>query len=471
MRRILYITAIVWSTVLFSGCEKMLEITPRHAIDASDALTSQESITAATNAAYARLREVSLYGRDLIALPDVLADNTINTLAGNRLVREWNNQIGSHLSNWQHSYYGINQINLVLEALEEFDTDQAYKDGIRGQNLFLRALYYHNLMRAYAYDPTAIVQAQNRGGVPIMENGSIAVEQIVFSGRSSIEEVYAYIYRDLEEAYDLIPASNNSRAPFFASKGAVAALFSRVALYNGDYARVISESEKAMSSGVANFPNAAQLEASWRSERHPESFFEIPFASADNIGSNESLRATYMTRTTVGSTAVASHGNVVMSEDLIAQFSANDGRRAFIQNGLGTVNRSFFEINKFASKNGVPNLDNVPVIRYAEVVLNRAEAHAALNQTAAANTELNKIRTRANLAAVNLQGDALKAEILQQRRLEFAFEGHRFFDLKRLGLPIVKESETIAFQDLRVLSRIPVREIEININLEQNFGY
>ncbi|PVH23867.1 RagB/SusD family nutrient uptake outer membrane protein [Sphingobacterium corticibacter] len=470
MKRIVYITAIAWSTLLFSGCEKMLEVNPRQSIDAADALTSQESITAATNAVYARLREVSLYGRDLIAIPDVLADNTINTLAGNRLVREWNNQIGSHLSNWQQSYYGINQINLILAALDEFDTDQAYKDGIRGQNLFLRALYYHNLMRAYAYDPTAIVAAQNRGGVPIMQRGAIAVEEIEFSSRASIEETYAYIYRDLQEAYELIPASNNSRGPFFATKGAVAALFSRVALYNGDYERVLTESEKAMNSGVATFPNATQLEASWRSERHPESFFEIPFATPDNIGSNESLRATYMTRTTVGSTATASHGNVVISEDLLAQFSATDARRAFIQSGLGN-NRAYFEINKFASKNGVPNLDNVPVIRYAEVVLNRAEALAALNQTALANTELNKIRTRANLTAVSLQGEALKAEILQQRRLEFAFEGHRFFDLKRLGLPIVKESETIAFEDLRILSRIPVREVEINSNLEQNFGY
>jgi len=325
-------------------------------------------------------------------------------------------------------------------------------------------------MRAYAYDPTAIVDAQNRGGVPIMERGAIAVEEIVYGARATIEETYAFIYRDLEEAYELIPVANNSRGPFFATKGAVAALFSRVALYKGDYERVVAESQKAINSGIASFPNAEQLEASWRSERHPESFFEIPFATPDNVGSNESLRATFMTRTTVESTATASHGNVVLSEDLLAQFSEADGRRAFIQSGLG-ANRAFYEINKFASKNGVPNLDNVPVIRYAEVLLNRAEAYAALNQTAAANAELNKIRTRANLAAVNLQGDALKAEILQQRRLEFAFEGHRFFDLKRLGMPIVKESETIAFEDLRILSRIPVREVEINTNLKQNFGY
>lgn len=470
MKKIAHAILIATLTIVMNSCEKMLEINPRHAIDAGDALTSEAALTAATNGVYARLREVSLYGRDLIAIPDVLADNTINTLAGNRLVREWNNEIGYHLTNWQQSYYGINQINLNLEALDALEADDAFKSSIRGQNLFLRALFYHNLMRAYTYDPTAIVREQNRGGVPIMRKGVIAVEEIEYPSRSSIEEVYEQIYNDLTDAYKLLEAESNSRGPFFATRGAVAALFSRVALYNGDYDRVIVEGENAISSGVSIFPDASGLVASWRSERHPESFFEIPFATPDNVGSNESLRATYMTRTTVTSTTTASHGNIVLSEDLLAQYDANDLRLEFVQRGLG-ANANRYEINKFASKNGVPNLDNVPVIRHAEVVLNMAEAYAGNEQWANANRELNKIRTRANLPAVNLQGQALKDEILLQRRIEFAFEGHRFFDLKRLGLPIVKDGRTMDFEDFRMLSRIPVREREINDNLEQNFGY
>lgn len=470
MKKIGHAIVIATLTIVLSSCEKLLEINPKQSIDANEALTSKESITASTNGVYARLREVSLYGRDLIAIPDVLADNTLNTLAGNRLVREWNNEIGYHLSNWQQSYYGINQINLNLEALDALEADDAFKSSIRGQNLFLRALLYHNLMRAYAYDPTAVVQSQNKGGVPILLKGVIAVEEIEYASRASIDDVYKLIYDDLEEAYDLLASENNSRGPFFATRGAVAALFSRVALYNGDYDKVITEGENAVSSGVAAFPDASGLVASWRSERHPESFFEIPFATPDNMGSNESLRATYMTRTTLNSTTPASHGNIVLSEDLLAQYDPNDLRLQFVQQGLGAnVNR--YEINKFASKNGVPNLDNVPVIRYAEVVLNMAEAYAGNEQWPDANRELNKIRTRANLPAVNLQGQALKDEILLQRRIEFAFEGHRFFDLKRLGLPIVKDGRTMDFEDFRVLSRIPVRELEINDNLEQNFGY
>ena len=78
-RIIIYIVLLVTMSNLLSSCDSMLAIEPRQYIDADDALTSHKAITAATNGVYARLREVNLYGRDLIALPDVLADNTINT--------------------------------------------------------------------------------------------------------------------------------------------------------------------------------------------------------------------------------------------------------------------------------------------------------------------------------------------------------------------------------------------------------
>ncbi|WP_232279603.1 RagB/SusD family nutrient uptake outer membrane protein [Sphingobacterium spiritivorum] len=469
MKKITYIILLatsMWAT----SCEKMLEVDPRQSIDASTALTSPEAITAATNGVYAKLRQVSLYGRDLIAIPELLADNAINTGAGNRLIKESNNEIGAHITNWQQSYYAVNQINLILEALENIDLEANFKNNIKGQNLFLRALLYHNLLRVYAYDPTAIVAASDRGGVPIVLKGVLEVDQIEFASRNTIEEGYKQVYQDLTEAATLIAESNNSKAPAFASRGAVAALFSRVALYKGDYEKAVAEADKAMASGVATFPANAQLISSWRSEKHPESFFEVAFTTADNLGSNESLRATFMTRTTVTSNATASFGNVVVSDDLYAQYSANDTRRGLIMKGLG-ANATRNEMTKFASKNGVANLDNVPVIRYAEVLLNKAEALANLGKDSDARTALNRIRTRANLAEVSLSGTALMEEIILQRRLELAFEGHRFFDIKRRGKDIIKDAGNVMFNDFRILGRLPIREIEINPNLIQNPGY
>lgn len=456
-----------------TSCEKMLEIEPRQSIDSDGALTSPEAVTAATNAVYARLREIELYGRDFIAIPELLADNAVNTGAGNRLVTQANNQPGAHMNNWQFSYYGINQINLILEALPALKATDEYKNNIMGQVLFLRALYYHNLLRVYSYDPTAIIPEYNRGGVPLVTTGVTAVEHIKYAGRNTIEEGYKMVYDDLEKAYSLLTDANNSKKPHFATKGAVAALFSRVALYKGDYSRAISEADIAMASGVATFPGSAQLISSWRSAVHPESFFEVVFATPDNIGSNESLRATFMTRTTFDGTTTASHGNVVVSDELFAEYLPADLRKGLIKKGLGN-NSTKNEMTKFASKNGIANLDNVPVIRYAEVILNKAEALARLAtpDPDKANTELNKIRTRAGLTEVTLTGDALIAEILKQRRIELAFEGHRFFDLKRLGMDIDKDgSTTITFDDYRILARIPTREVLVNKKITQNKGY
>jgi len=469
--KIYKIHIFIWVTIglFFTSCDSLLEVEPRQSIDSDTALTSQEAVTAATNGVYARFRSSSLYGRDLIAIPELLADNAINTGAGNRLIGQSLNQPGSHLNNWQISYYAINQINLILNSLGELNAPIEYKNRIRGQNLFLRGLLYHNLLKVYAYDPTAIIEAENRGGVPLMLEGVTAVEQVQYAGRESIEAGYALIYADLEEALSLLANESNTRAPHFATAGAVAAVFSRVALYNGDYQKVIDQSETALNSGAASFPQ--DLVSAWRSEVHPESFFEIVFASPDNVGSNESLRATFLTRAFLDATTPASHGNVVVSEDLYAAYLDSDIRRDLIQNGLG-ANVNAPEMTKFASKNGIPNLDNVPVIRYAEVILNKAEAHARLNQWELARASLNLIKERAGLAPdTDLDGALLIEEILHQRRIELAFEGHRFFDLKRLGRDIQKEFGIIYFDDFRILNNIPTREIDVNPNLTQNRGY
>ncbi len=139
---------------------------------------------------------------------------------------------------------------------------------------------------------------------------------------------------------------------------------------------------------------------------------------------------------------------------------------------LGTKGRGAqnVETTKFLGKNGTINLDNVPVIRISEMYLNRAEAYYRLGKEADAIKDLNTIRTRAGLTEkAGLTGAALLDEIIRQRRLELAFEGHRFWDLKRLGRDIVKLPTNLPFTDYRVLPRIPISEINNNKNLKQNY--
>lgn len=454
-----------------SSCDNILDVEPKQSIPSETALVNEDAITAALNSVYARLQPVSHYGRDLIAIPEVLADNTIHTGSTTRLVAESTNQIGAHMDNWQSSYYAINEINNILQALGPLSAAQDFKDGIEGQLHFLRALFYHNLMRIFAYDPTAVVNAMNNGGVPIMETAVISTEQIELKGREPIDVVYNYIYTELDRAYQLLQATPNSRAPYYATAGAAAALFTRVALYNGDYAKVISEADKALASGVGVFQSSANYINSWRAVKHPESMFEIVYLAPDNIGVNESLRATFTTRITLTSTSFSNFGNIVLSNELFNLYLAQDIRKGLIIKGLGR-NSNRNEMTKFISKSGTSNLDNVPVIRISEVYLNRAEAYARSGQDPLALADLNRIRTRAGLTArIGISGQALVDEILLQRRLELAFEGHRFFDMKRLGMDIVKESGNIPHTDFRILARIPIREVENNPNLVQNTGY
>jgi hypothetical protein len=137
-------------------------------------------------------------------------------------------------------------------------------------------------------------------------------------------------------------------------------------------------------------------------------------------------------------------------------------------------------------KSGVINLDNVPVLRISEAILNRAEAQATAGSPvlnlAAALSDLKAIKARrytdytgsAQETADNAMTQAqLLEEILRQRRIEFAFEGHRFFDLKRLGRDLVKAPHynTVAFTDIRILPALPQSEIDGNSNLKQNAGY
>jgi hypothetical protein len=157
-------------------------------------------------------------------------------------------------------------------------------------------------------------------------------------------------------------------------------------------------------------------------------------------------------------------------------------RSADVRNQLfepGTTGRGLakVECTKFLGKNGFINLDNIPVIRIAEVFLTRAEAlstpgSSVFNETAAL-ADLNRIATNRGLPAFALAGSALYEEVINQRRLELAFEGHRFWDLKRLGRDLVKSPHynTVAFTDIRILAPLPTVEVDGNKNLVQNTGY
>lgn len=520
----LYIKSIaVLLVVLTVSCEKTLDTPPQDSIDASLALTTSAGVRASLANIYSTMKGENFYGNRLIGLPDALADNGQATNKSGRYLNEARNISGAHFSNWSGAYIAINRINIVLEAINGIgDASAAQKTAWEGELKFLRALYHFDLVRTYAYIPGAVVTSIDKGGVPLMLKATSTADAAVniVAPRATREAVYAAIYADLEEALVKAPTlTSGANARAFATKEAALALYSRVALYNKDFAKVVSVSNTLIASRGATLLNTSNYVAGFSSKENPESLFEITYGiESEGLGVNVALQTLMTTlkaraaspkndqvetaaEPKFPTTETAGFGDLAPTNDLLAALGitapsnglltaatspgvtlitsrSNDIRNRMFEVGSGRRGNVFVECTKFLGRNGFVNVDNVPVLRIAETYLNRAEAYAeagAQQNLALALADVNTIRVSRGLTPlVGLTSGQLIDEIMLQRRLEFAFEGHRFFDLKRRGLNIPKPAlgTTVSFDNFVILPAIPVGDIDASKGtLIQNQGY
>lgn len=500
-----------------SSCKKQLEISPRQSIDAGTALGTREGVEASLIAIYARLKSARLYGRDLIAVSEALSDNGVATNKSGRLLNEAQNNQGATFTGtiWSSGFGGINQINLTLEAIPQLPpslnvtaTEIARWEG---QLYFLRALFNFEMMKAYAYIPGAVVAANDRGGIPIVTKGiSSADSALNFKpARSTVDESYTHIVADFILANTRLLNTGSGVAASTANKAGAQGMLARVNLYRKNFSEAKRWADSCIATAGARLTTTATYVAGWRAEHHPEALFQVRFATAvENIGVNESLQTSFTTLLAPGGTVTGGFGDLVPSLTLLSDLGitltggntlanfalpaaiatrSSDIRNLIVE--VGTAGRGAatkVETTKFLGKSGVTNLDNVPVIRIAEVYLSRAEAQVAAGTTvlnvAGALADLKLIKTRrytdyvgsAQETADNalVQADLFE-EIIRQRRIELGFEGQRFFDLKRLGRDLAKAPHysTVAFTDTRILAPIPQGDVDGNPNLKQNVGY
>lgn len=483
------------------SCNKQLDIPSRNSLDASLALSSKSGIEFAINSVYSILKRESHYGRDLFSVTDAMADIAFANGRSSRLLNENRNTALANVAIWGGSYAAINEINLTLDAITAVtDATAADKARYEGELKFLRALYYFDLVKNYGYIPTFVVANQNKGGVPLTLTGfnSSTGAAAYRPTRASLAACYAQIMEDLNRSIVLLSNANKGRN--YASKHAALALGSRVALYEGNWQRADSFATAAitLTGGIGSMTNTSNYVAGWRAANHPEGIFEVWYATlAENLGVNTSLAATHTTLSALGAfTGVRQgQGDLVPNAFLLTQLGisgfptnlaqapappaltyGNDIRSRLFEWGVNASGH-YVECTKWMGKNGGPNWDNSVVIRWPELYLNRAEARYRLGDEAGAWADLNIIRTARivgfTVPTTPLTGQALLDEILRQRMLEFAFEGHRFYDLKRNGLAIVKvnPATNLPATDYRILPRIPLGDIDGNPNMEQNFGY
>ncbi len=495
---------------LFS-CKKELDIQSRNSLSSSLVLVNKTGVNSSLNSIYSVLKTERLYGRDLFSVAEAMADVAFANGRSSRLLAENRNTSGANMNNWGlpvpitstvgTSYSALNEINLVLEALPNIaDATPAEKANFEGELKFLRALYHFDLVKNYAYIPTYIVAAQDRGGIVLSTRGFNNPDsaKLYYPKRSTIAECYDHIMSDLYASASLLSATH--RGLNYASKRAALALGSRVALYQGNWARSDSFATEAIAAtGIGTMTNVTNYRTGWRAKDHPEAIFQVWFASlAENIGVNTSLASTHTTLASLGGYAGVrqGQGDLVPNAFLLGQLGisgfpgvlvtsnnppptltySSDVRNTLFEWGANASGR-YVECTKWMGKAGGPNWDNTVVLRVPELYLNRAEARYHSGNEAGAVDDLNFILTNRIVGyvipPVPLTGQALLDEILKQRMLEFAFEGYRFYDLKRYGLTITKTSPVVSLPptDFRLLPRIPQSEVDGNVNMVQNFGY
>ncbi|MFK7807367.1 MAG: RagB/SusD family nutrient uptake outer membrane protein [Saprospiraceae bacterium] len=373
---------------------------------------------------------------------------------------------------WAFLYEGISRANAVLDNVPNIEATDITEERITemlAEASFLRAYHYFQLVNLW-------------GDVPlVLEKVSSTDPEVVFQPKVSTTEIYEAIISDLEFAVENLPASFDPSQER-ATKGAANAMLAKAYAHqpNPNWEMVKQHSSEVISSGtyqlVSNY-NDLWNPANENSSESIFFFFFIGGTNEANWGPQLWLPPSI--------TQDGWRKFNTPSNDLIEAFdSENDNVRKnasiIFEGGLswqdpdypsGTIPFPF----KQREANGWSSSNNYLLIRLADVILLLAEAENELGNTAGASTALNQIRNRVNLPNTTAAGQAeLRTAIQKERRLELAFEGHRWFDLKRTGRAVSVMNalgRNYNVEDFELWWPVPQSELDRNPKLTQNEGY
>jgi hypothetical protein len=448
MKTITYI--IIAVSILLSACTKMLDIQPTNAISSNEAIKDKAGVEKAITGSYDALQLAGLYGRNRVILGDLAADNLVWSGTSLDYAQIDNNNVaidnGIIDGMWSGAYDGINRVNNVLYALPGIgDLTGNERNQFEGEALFMRALFHFNLLTYF-------------GGVPIKTEPTLDVNNID-QKRNSTDEVYDQIISDLQSAESKLPLPNAMPAGR-ANSFSASALLARVYLTrfhadnNAEYAGLaVEKADKVIEEGGFSLvsPNASLYIGNDNSER----IFQIVFSAQDK----NRLAEYFFPRTLSGRYEVAP------SDSLIQSFDPADSLRFLASIAFDTIGDPYCIKYQELTEGSDPVL----VIRLAEMYLIKAEALAYTNGDIPTIQEnINMIRSRAGLApTASSTYDELKLAIENERRFEFAFEGHRWFDLVRTK----RATTVLGITENQTLFPIPLSEMTTNKLMTQNPGY
>lgn len=415
-------------------------------------------------------------------------DIVLQDIASNDMNKKWNpdgdqpwmDEIGNYTFTpenqafngiWVYDYIGVNRANLAIEFLSDSETVKAagMTDARRNQLLseahFLRAYYYFDLVN-------------NFGDVPLISATPASFEEALdVALRAPKEEVMAQVNSDIALAKSL--ASNvkypDPLEPWRASKGAIIALETKVALFNENWSLVLNLINEL--DALGNYSLNAN-------------YFDS-FDAAIEFTDNEVIfaydhRSNETPNNTNGLKDVIGWGFFAPTDDFVAAFEPNDPRLLYTTTANPDDKRSFKLIG---STTDMIDYGNKVFMRYADVLLWKAEALNETGNFAGAVAIINQIRARARTSATadgaivppgtlldrpaSNSTAEISAWIMSERRVELGFESHRFNDLKRWGTAkAVLSNLGRNFQDYNYLFPIPQRDIDKSGGtITQNPGY
>lgn len=466
----LVLTLVGLSALLGTSCQKeTLDQKPQASLDASTAIKDAASVTAATLGIYSGFQSGNYYGLRYFAFADLYADNMSHTgtfpsfaTIANKQILPDNTELGSM---WNSMYSTINRANTVIAAVPTVADATVVKDNVLAEARILRANVYFDLIRYWGGSKTGFNQAGGVG-VPLVLTPTLVEADAAPKARATESAVLGQVITDLDFAIGVSTFANKN-ATGRVGKDYAKALRARVALYMGDYATAQTYATELITSTRYALTAGADYKNIWALKNTSESLWEVQYEPTNS----NSIAFFYYT------TATGGRNEIATSSGLNTAHEAGDLRQLVNANTLGGAasNLKTLKYTRVATGD-----DNVVMFRLSELYLIRAEARAQIGtDLVGALADLNVVRARAGLAASAAATTAdLMTAILKERRIEFAHEGHRFFDLKRtntlsstLGASLFGVSG--AFDNtFRALWPIPQREVLTSGGvIAQNTGY
>ncbi|MDB5120031.1 MAG: RagB/SusD protein [Sphingobacteriales bacterium] len=443
-----------------TSCKKILDVEPRQSVSDQQTIYDKGSAESAVRGAYNALADAGYYGTTFQSLGYLAGDNILWTGSQSQIQEFINHKVNPENATvsgaWVAIYRTINRVNNVIakvSAVHDPLLTDITKNQLLGEAHFIRALAYFDLVRTW-------------GGVPLITKPTILPTDNIGIKRSTADEIYTFILNDLEQAELLLPLPSTiavgSSDRYRINRKTVFALKARYFLYKNNWTKAEEYADKIVSDA-----------ASYKLLKPFNSFF-----ANDARGTQESVLEVFYN----GTTEQNAHKNQWLPQTLggTRQWAPNDAFVALVNDPVTGGGRSTLVAKDNQNRwygtlyyRPTPS-DPSYIIRTAELYLIRAEARAQqsdadVTKLVGAISDLNAVRDRAGLAPTTAitKADVLLA-IENERRLEFAYEPHRWFDLVRTGRAKTVLNIT---EDFRLLMPIPAEQILADPTLNQNPGY